>query len=202
MNQAKIKLSEEEMQLVQNPGIILTKNAVIQKVISLFGQISEEMKEVLGRYSFPEPVMKTSPKISKGENYLGLPYVMLDYPRYFTQTHIFALRSFFWWGNYFSLTLHLTGDYKDLYAPLIRKHLSFLAHNQFSICTSEDPWRHELAEDNYMPLSRITENEACAIIDHHPFLKLTVHTGFEKWAKVDRIVIKQFQDILSMISEP
>ena len=202
MNQAKIKLSEEEMQMVQNPGIILTKNAVIQKVISLFADMAEQMKKRLDKYSFPEPIVKTSPKISRGENYLGLPFVMLDYPRLFSQEHIFALRTFFWWGNYFSLTLHLKGDYKELYAPMIRKHYPFLAHNHFSICTSEDPWRHEMAEDNYTPLSGITENEAFALIDHHPFLKLTIHTGFEKWAAVDDILLQQYQDILTAISEP
>ncbi len=34
---------------------------------------------------------------------------MLDYPRAFGRDSIFACRTFFWWGRFFSLTLHLAG---------------------------------------------------------------------------------------------
>ena len=40
----------------------------------------------------PAEMLFHSPKISKGENYKGLPYVMLDYPRCFGKTDIFAIR--------------------------------------------------------------------------------------------------------------
>ena len=54
-----------------------------------------------------------SPKISKGENYRGLPYVMLDYPRLFGREEVLAIRTFFWWGHGFSVTLHLKGGYRE-----------------------------------------------------------------------------------------
>jgi len=53
-----------------------------------------------------------SPKISRGENYLGLPYLVLDYPRLFRPDAVLAIRTFFWWGHFFSSTLQLSGGYK------------------------------------------------------------------------------------------
>ena len=55
-------------------------------------------------------IVQSTPKIAKGENYLQLPYVLLDYPRCFDKENIFAIRTMFWWGNFFSITLHLSGS--------------------------------------------------------------------------------------------
>ena len=45
MDDAKIGLSEEELTLATDPRVILTKNAVIDKVYQLFGRLSVEMQE-------------------------------------------------------------------------------------------------------------------------------------------------------------
>jgi len=97
-------LSTKELELVTNPNIILTKNAIIGKVYDLFGQLSEAYKTVLTN----KELLAIGPKIARGENYQGLPWVMLDFPRKFTQSDTMAIRSFFWWGHFFSITLQLT----------------------------------------------------------------------------------------------
>ena len=93
-NFAKVQLSAEEMRLVRDAAWILTKNSVMGKVVAMFGELSGGWKE---------------PKISKGENYKGLPWVMLDYPRVFGKEDVYAIRTFFLWGHAFSITLHLKG---------------------------------------------------------------------------------------------
>ncbi|MEI9808974.1 MAG: hypothetical protein WDO16_14545 [Bacteroidota bacterium] len=82
----------------------------------------------------PPEVIKISPKISKGENYKGLPYLVLDYPRYFEKDNHFAVRSMFWWGNFFSSTLHLSGIYKKKYTSAIEASFTQLQENDFFIC--------------------------------------------------------------------
>src|ERR1700744_546088 len=128
-NFAKVRLSAEEMRLVKDPAWILTKNSVMAKVVEMMAGLSEEYKPVwaggmarLGERS-PEDVgmetmlmalMRKEPKISKGENYKGLPWVMLDYPRVFGREEVFAIRTMFWWGHGFSVTLHLKGKFQKL----------------------------------------------------------------------------------------
>src|SRR5687768_17202202 len=153
MTFAKIHLSQEELELVQNAEWLLTKNRIIRKVCDMFGLLSEDIKMMSESYpiSFPE-IFAASPKISKGENYLGLPYVMLDYPRCFGKLDTFAIRTMFWWGNFFSVTLHLKGKYKSNLLPALQKNFSVLADRNFFISINEDEWRHDFLVDNYAPL--------------------------------------------------
>src|SRR5689334_6032402 len=114
MNQTKIMLSQKEMELVTRADWILTKNGIIKKVKQLFEELQEKQTEELKahRSELPAAVFSFSPKISKGENYQGLPYLVLDHPRIFEKENILAVRTLFWWGNFFSTTLHVAGEYK------------------------------------------------------------------------------------------
>jgi len=200
MKETKIKLSEEELLLVQNAAVILTKNAIIQKAISLFGMLADDMKAMLEKASLPEDVKMATPKISRGENYKGLPYAILDYPRLFTHENIFAIRTMFWWGNYFSITLHLKGNYKDMYQAAVNKNISLLAEKQFNICISPDQWRHELQDDNYISLSRVTEKEILALIQKNQFLKLSAKVEFAHWDDSAIILMGLFTQIIQVLA--
>src|SRR5471030_2477872 len=100
MSPAKVMLSPKEQELVLNTDWILTKNAVIQKVYALFGLLSASYQTMMETCPVPnrEEVLLRSPKISKGEQYEGLPWVMLDYPRHYLAADSFGIRTFFWWG--------------------------------------------------------------------------------------------------------
>ena len=67
MNEAKIRLSEKEMDLVQNADVILTKNAILGKVQQLLGKISVRQQAYLSsaKQQFPEEISQTAPKISR-----------------------------------------------------------------------------------------------------------------------------------------
>src|SRR5437868_14845354 len=125
MKNTNVELSKNELELVTNADVILTKNSIIEKVYALFGLLSEEYKIILLQHShhLPAEIFNKAPKIYKGEQYQSLPYVMMDYPRCFYKDDVFAIRSFFWWGNYFSITLQLSGQYLKMFADNITKHL-------------------------------------------------------------------------------
>jgi hypothetical protein len=159
MDAAKISLSAKELQLVTNAYWILTKNHIIEKVKSLLASLQQQQQALLKKNAFtlPKEAAKSSPKISKGENYKGLPYLVLDYPRYFDKENIFAIRTMFWWGNFFSCTLHLSGRYKkDAVAKLISSR-SALIKNDFFICVSDNQWEHHFENDNYAGINSISK---------------------------------------------
>src|ERR1700721_373198 len=181
MDSAKIQLSPEELQLVQNADWVLTKNKIIRKVYDLFGGLATKIRYHAGLIRLPEEITGTVPKISRGESYKGLPYVMLDYPRFFSTNNIFAIRCFFWWGNYFSITLHLRGSYKNIFEKSIEKNIGLLEENNFSICISPKEWNHELEEGNYRLLKDLNEGARDQIYKQAPFLKFSARIGFEQW---------------------
>lgn len=104
MNPAKIRLSATELELVTNTDWILTKNGIIQKVKNMLEALQAEQQEYLAKekINFPAEFTSSLPKISKGENYKGLPYLVLDHPRYFNKENVFTIRTMFWCGKFFS----------------------------------------------------------------------------------------------------
>lgn len=178
MDVAKLTLSEEELRLVMDPGVILTKNAIIGKVYFLFGELSDMMSREL---ILPAEVTAISPKISKGEFYQGLPYVMLDHPRYFTTEHVIAIRTFFWWGNFFSVTLHLKGKYQLMYSRSLANQFDKLAARQYAIAICESEWQHHTGTEDYRSLQGMGPEEFEGIIRKHPFVKLSRSFPLEQW---------------------
>jgi hypothetical protein len=201
MDMAKIQLSPEELRLVKNANWVLTKNKIIRKVYDLFGGLAMEMRSNPSLVGLPGEITNTIPKISRGESYKGLPYVMLDYPRLFSADNIFAIRSFFWWGNYFSITLHLRGVCKSLFEKTIEKNIGLLVENNFSICISTTEWHHELEEGNYRLLKDLDEEARKQIYRQVPFLKFSVKIGFEQWDEAAYLFGKMFTLLLNAVQD-
>jgi hypothetical protein len=192
MNVAKLHLSPEEMKLVTDPEVILTKNSVMGKVVELMAGLSDHYREIWeGVAGGWEP---TSPKIGRGENYQGLPWVMLDYPRNFGKEDVFAIRTLFWWGHAFSVTLHLKGRYKELYGPVVRQRWAELAAAGFHIGISADEWRHEHVPDNYVEVSGAEDLEREA-----DFLKLSAAVGLHRWENVPAELLSMFKTLISVL---
>jgi hypothetical protein len=181
MDMAKIQLSEEEYRLVQNADWLLTKNRIIAKVYDLFGMLAAHIQNSFAGGNADAEIFRMHAKISKGENYKGLPYVMLDYPRCFGKQDVFALRNFFWWGNYFSTTLHLKGIYQQDVSQKIAIHLQELKKFGFFISTAEDEWRHDFESDNYTSLSHYSNESILDKVANDPFCKIAA-----------RVPLKQF----------
>lgn len=146
--------SDAELQMACNQEVILTKNRIIEKVYDQFGAFGRNLYDLL------EPVQKVfpeetgvMPKISKGELYRGLPWVMLDYPRWFNhQKGHLAIRVMFWWGNYFVVQLQVSGIYLP---PVIKKSEEWIRNGKISgagwwMGFPDDPWNFAVPQEGLM----------------------------------------------------
>ena len=201
MQVSKIQFSREELSLAENAEWILTKNEIIRKVMSLFGELASEYRKLVDWRvdELPEESSLFSPKISRGEQYRGLPYVILDYPRIFSKDHVFAVRSFFWWGNYFSLTLHLKGQFKNDLQQRIIQSRQFFVDNDFSLAVSEDEWRHDLQDGNYMRIFEL-ENSFEETLKQKKFLKLTKAWSLQEVNHMESLLANEFSNLLRVIA--
>jgi|SRR5580658_2635596 hypothetical protein len=167
---AKVQFSTEEMRLVTDPAWILTKNSAMRKVVENFGVLSGEWRELLP--------WDCDPRISKGEQYKGLPWVMLDYPRVFGKEDILAIRTMFWWGHYFNVTLHLKGGYLRTYLPVILARRAELEAAGFWPGTSEDEWEHDHRPGEWGMGDRLDR------IADRPFLKVSARCELDQSARL------------------
>lgn len=204
MSGAKITLSPKEQELVNNADWILTKNLIIEKVYELFGRVAAEYIDIYKK--FPDFERSTlfalSPKISKGEQYLQLPYVMLDFPRNFTDNDFFAIRTFFWWGNHYSIHLLLKGKYLLKYGASIDRFLTLSGKytpetKGWYIGVGDQPWQHYFEEDNYVSLDKWDGKRVTGL----PFLKLAKKIPLEQWDDMELFLTTHFNKMLAIMLE-
>jgi hypothetical protein len=200
MEVTKIQLSEEELELACDPFVLLTKNAVMTKAGELLGALSEHMQHELHSHDRSiTDAIEAGPKVSRGENYLGLPYVILDFPRYFREHDVFAVRTMFWWGNFFSMTLHLKGNYREHFRSKLTVALPGMTERGFHVCISEDEWEHHFGVDNYIPQASLEEGLWEDLYNVRTFTKLAVKWPVDEWNDVPRKMEEAFAEFRTIL---
>ena len=202
MDNAKIRLSPEEADLINRTDWILTKNLLIGKVKQLLSELQLRQNLVLrGFNNIPQELVSSPPKISKGENYRGLPWLVLDYPRLFAKESFLAIRSLFWWGNFFSITLHLSGKYKDAFLKKIIVSFEHLQEKKFFVCINDDEWQHHFEKDNYRGIEEMKRSEFEAIARQNSFIKLAKKIPLEQWNDADVKLADAFVQLVHILED-
>lgn len=188
-------LSTEEIALAANADMLLTKNRIIQEVYQLFGRLADTHRD--NAIQLPETLIRQHPKIAKGENYQGLPWVMLDYPRNFEALNIFSVRTMFWWGNHFSLQLLLKGACLQMLD--VNKMLNTLPPEWF-FCTGSTPWQHHFSADYMQPVSTLTPEHIDRQKQENGFFKIGTKLPVTEWENAEVFLTEQFLEVLRCIS--
>lgn len=135
------------------------------------------------------------PKVSRGENYRGLPWVMLDYPRIFGREDVLAIRTMFLWGHGFNITLHLKGRFQSLYLDVIRERRAALGAAGFFAGVHPDEWRHEHTAEVFRPFSEVDVAE----LGDGGFLKLSAAVGLDRWAEAPELLVGLFRMLVEVL---
>lgn len=198
---AKITLSAKELELVCNGDWILTKNNIISKVYQMFGELAHGMQTLIGveGASLPEEAKLGKPKISRGENYRGLPYVMLDYPRHFTKESTLAVRTMFWWGNFFSISLQVSGNPAERMMARLTAAFPYLQKLDYWLCINADPWEHHFEADNYVPVMHFTQHEFDTRVTTAKFIKVAKKIPLDQWEGATKFLEECFAEMVSLL---
>lgn len=199
----KIQLSPFEQQLVTNYEWLLTKNAILEKIKGLLASLQDRQQQQLfdDAAVLPAEVLDSSAKISRGENYLGLPYLILDQPRYFDKENTFAIRTMFWWGHFFSSTLQLSGIYKEKYLPQLAASFEQLQQEDFYISHSSSQWDHHFGKDNYTSLHELDTTQFTQLLQTHPFIKLAKKISLDEWDTIEETLQETFRLLIRSLSK-
>lgn len=165
-----------QKQIMQDTEFLLQKREVILKVEQLWLHLQKKISAKTAYIAAAENALGIEfqpAKITKGENYLGLPYVVCDHPRYFKKEDIFTFRSMFWWGNFFSFSVFVLGEPLENIRTKISLQKLLKIENAY-IGTGKNTWQYEYSPDNYTLINEIGSARASEIISAHPFMKLSV----------------------------
>jgi hypothetical protein len=201
MQDSKFNFSNSEIRLMSNQDFFKQKTNVTQKLIGLFHELNDNIELIKeeNESHLPLNAKTISGKISKGENYLGLPYIVLDNPRIFARQNIFAFRTMFWWGNYFIFTFHLSGKYLEDYKKNILKNFEKLKRKGFLVCIHNEEWVHHLEKDNFKSIDSFDKKALKSLIEKNAFLKLGKKTDLKKYQHVPDFGTETLKEYISLI---
>ena len=186
-----------ELKTIHNKNFFFVKTAATQKIHLLFTEVRDEIKNVIEKEKiiFPKEVDSQKGKIFRGENYLNLPYLVLDYPKFFSKDSVFSFRTMFWWGNFFSFTLHMQGKALNDRRNILLKNISSLKKKNIYICVNSNPWQYHYQKDNYLAIDKLSNSELKKLIFEKEFLKLSRKISIMNHKHVVKFSRKSFQYI-------
>jgi len=182
---------------MKDVDFLLTKITILEKVKAIFLETETLLrKKVEPEFALHIPSHKG--KISRGENYHQLPYIVLDYPAYFSRENIFTFRTLFWWGHFFSATLHLQGSHLHALRPKLTDRFDLLLNQDIFICIGSTPWEYHYGVDNYQPLGV----EHLPFLQQTEFLKLSRKYPLDDWQVIPKKVVSFFEIIQNVLVSP
>ncbi len=196
-----MEFTDQELEYLLDHEFLLTKRRISERIQKMLTGLETDLISTAHSISFPYPkgTLLKSGKISKGENYKGLPYYILDYPRLFTRRSVFAYRSMIWWGNHFSTTLHMGGEAKDQFTPKLMANFDALKSQDFFVCVNIDPWHYHFEKDNYKHISDIGRPEMEKIIANHDFLKISSRLSLQDYKQIHEFSLNNLKRFFSYL---
>lgn len=196
-------LNQQELDYLQDTHFLLTKRKVTRQLQQLLAYTQQELGEFIRRHKeqLPRNSLRRAGKISRGENYKGLPYLILDYPRLLTKDDVFAFRTMCWWGNFFSCSLQLQGKSLDQYRHPLKHTLRDHTNSGLYICVNSTPWEYHYGQDNYQLLENLSEEEIHQLLEQD-FFKISRKTGLEQYAHLPSFALGCLQEFLGLLSVP
>lgn len=193
--------TDRELSCLQDTYFLRTKATAMQKVQQLLQQTLDDLQQRVVAHSrtYPEGVQTQAGKLSRGENYRGFPYLVLDYPRKFSQDDVFALRTMFWWGHFYSVTFQLGGTSWGRYRPAAQRNLLRLSGTSVWLGVNNDPWQHHRQPDNYRPLDALSAKEQQNQLAEVNFLKLARFLPVDAWELLPQAASLFLNDMVELI---
>lgn len=196
-------IEPEELSLLYDKEIINLKASAMNKIENLFVISRDAIKAAIFDSSLilPDAVDCGAGKISRGENYNGFPWMVLDFPKHFSKENIFAYRCIFLWGSHFSFTLQLNGGYLNRYRNVIMRNLNNLNDTDLFICINETMWEHDFTPENYLPLSSLGKAEIYTLLTEKSFVKISRKIPLKDWSKVPQTAAVTFRELAKLIRD-
>ena len=149
----KEPFNKDDIKFIETSEIIIRKNKLVKSLFNELSLVREELNKILHKEPFQGLKIQEG-KISKGENYHGLPYLVLDHPAFFKKDNILAMRTIIWWGNYYSFNFLLKGKPLNLYkGNLLVNYKKFKGD---FVYIGKSPWIHDL-DKSYQEVQTLDE---------------------------------------------
>ena len=196
-----MQLSQDEEEVFFDVEIIRKKRIISGKIFDDLSEFKNKVSALLQnthKEHFISQYTENYPKISRGENYKGLPYFMFDYPRVFNPQNTFAIRTMVYWGNFYSFTLQVAGENQIFLAEKILTDIQ--SFSDFYCCVNETPWEHHYNSDNFQLIRSLDEIELKKILLKKTFFKLSIPYKLSDYQNLHQNGLLFYKKIISLLN--
>jgi hypothetical protein len=147
VQKSTFKLTKHELDFISDPVWMSLKQKVIRNVAGAMHGLGEWL---MSTYFASSPLHF---KVTRGENYLDMPYVVLDAPQLKANDLAGKLRIMFWWGHYISLQYFVACDEQ------LSAKLSACADTDYMILTAGDLFNNQIDGECFIPVKQFTATD-------------------------------------------
>lgn len=174
MRKSTNKLTKPELNFAKSTVYPVTKQKIMQKAGVLFQELGKNLGQHLNDLM---PEKSTTYKITRGENYKMMPYVVLDYPQLSGEQFPVVCRTLFWWGHYFSCSLLIRKDLIDINATAS----ALMGFKKCKIWIGTNLWEHDLKSGEYAKVSNMSHAQIVSMLENQPYVKLSTKIPLSKF---------------------
>jgi hypothetical protein len=192
MRKSKNKLTKHELEFASSVKYPLLKAEVMRKVSQLLQQTGTLLQNEVTINNSTQPLEY---KITKGENYQHMPYMVLDYPQIKQAEFPLVCRTMFWWGHYFTFNLIVRTDTLQLLPTAAA--LGALKHTL--VLVGDDLWEQDVHGEAYAKLHKLSIKQLLKRTETKTHLKLTRKIALKHFADVPHKALQTYTEWLQAI---
>jgi len=190
-------LTKHELDFISDKEYPLIKKSAMQKISTLFEEMGEQMKadETLNAF-----FTKRTFKVSRGDNYLHLPYVVLDYPKISRAHFELHCRTMFWWGNYFSMNVFIKTSKIDITSFYKNLSENTAAGQNVMVLTAENIWNQDLNAGEFINSNNI-DKKVLDVLAGNPYQKISAIHDIKRSAELSEAAGMFYKKVLGCMKK-
>lgn len=169
MQKTTFKLTNQELDFISDPNLMKLKQKLVRNLADALNGLGQWV--VLTHFAG-----QGKHKVTRGENYLDQPYVVLDMPQLKADALNGKLRLMCWWGHYISLQYFFTATEQTW------QQLQPLLPQQFWVLTGEDLFNNDLNHPDFTPITQLSPQQLPA----GKATKICKRLGFDEFEKLEQ----------------
>lgn len=187
-----LTLTRDELDLALDTQVFYVKDQVLRKIHGLLEQTARDLSAL--NATLPSGVQAGTPKISRGENYRLMPYLVLDFPRYAQGDNLYLFRTMFWWGHYFNSSLIISGKpLNQTRTRAVQQCRSLSWRDDLLFCVAPTPWHHDAGPDNLRSFASLGAEALDERLQKQEFVKLSRILPLDRSGHLPQFSVESFQ---------
>jgi hypothetical protein len=193
MRKSTNKLTKHELDFASSIEYPLIKHEVMSKMGSLMAETGQQLSHTFRENQL---IDLAHHKITRGERYKQMPYIVLDYPQIKGPDFNIVLRTMFWWGHYFTCSLIVKTSLLDLE----KTGKSIRKLKKTKILVGSNLWEQELEMDDYRKTSDLNKKQMTKLLEAANYLKLSRKISLRHYTSLTEHATEIYSELAKALS--